>query len=152
MLVVLSVCSHGFAIQSASAPPCRMGRGGGRHNPWNTESHAAPSPGRRVLSIADNPRDGPRAIKPALLLAMLALNLKKKKKTHPIGPLQTCLNSPDCVSMLFVFNATVNAVGLQARRKRAIHHSSTCRSTAQHSRSSTTAATQQQQQQQQQQQ
>ena len=64
-----------------------MGRGGGRHNPWNTESHAAPSPGRRVLSIADNPRDGPRAIKPALLLAMLASNagftFKKKKKRIP---------------------------------------------------------------------
>ena len=50
----LCLCQHGLAIQSASAPPCAIGREAGRHNQKNTGSHAAPSRGRRVLAIADN--------------------------------------------------------------------------------------------------
>lgn len=34
-----------------------MGRKAGGHNQWNTGSRAAPSFGRPVLSIADNPED-----------------------------------------------------------------------------------------------
>ena len=34
-----------------------MGREDGRYNQQNTRSHAAPSRGRRVLSIAVNPED-----------------------------------------------------------------------------------------------
>ena len=53
--MLLLVC-QGLAIQNSSATPGCMGRGGRRHNPWNTVSHAAPSPSRRALSIADNPQ------------------------------------------------------------------------------------------------
>lgn len=57
--VRLSICQHGLAIQSAPAPPCPMGRKAGYHR-WNTASHAPPSPGRHVLSIADNLEAAPK--------------------------------------------------------------------------------------------
>ena len=38
----------------------RIDREGGRHNPMQTPYHVAPSGGRRVLSIADNPEPVPR--------------------------------------------------------------------------------------------
>ena len=47
---------QGLAIQSASAPPCHMVRGGRRHNSRNTGSRATTSPSRHALSVADNPQ------------------------------------------------------------------------------------------------
>ena len=45
-----------------------MGREGGRHDQLNTRSRAAPSRGRGVLNILDNPEAVFPVIKPALLL------------------------------------------------------------------------------------
>lgn len=53
----LSVCLyHGLGNQSDSAPSRGMGREAARHNQRDTASLVAPSPGRRVLSIAPIPR------------------------------------------------------------------------------------------------
>ena len=60
--VSLSVWNHGLAIQSAPAPPCAMGSAAGWYNLRNTASLVAPSPSRRVLSIAPIPIPIPRAV------------------------------------------------------------------------------------------
>ena len=58
----------GHATQSVLSPFCHKGTEGGRHNQHNIRSRAAPSPGRGVLSIPDNPEAALTAIKPALQL------------------------------------------------------------------------------------
>lgn len=49
------ICHHGLATQSVSAPRCRIDEKGGGQNLWKTGFRVAPTRGRRVMSIADNP-------------------------------------------------------------------------------------------------
>ena len=79
-LSCLSVCHYGFAIHYVSAPPCRMGRGWATQQ--NTGSHAAPSHGRRVLSIADNPQVVSSHRATTLLLALHIIFPMKNHATH----------------------------------------------------------------------
>ena len=63
------LCAIMVSPSSVSAPSCRMDREGGRHNnKQNTRSRAAPSCGRGVLSIPDNPEAVLTGIKLGLLL------------------------------------------------------------------------------------
>ena len=76
----LSLCNHGPALQRSSGPPCPMDRGGATQAVEHG-SYAAPSPGHRVLSIADNLDAVPEpSIEPALLLAYC-----KSQIMHLIG-------------------------------------------------------------------